>query len=346
MAYTTIDDPSAYFQTVLWTGNGSARSITLDGNSDMQPDWVWLKRRNSARNHALLDSVRGGTKQLISNSTAAEGTDAQLITSFDSDGFSLGTSNDCNSSGDTFVGWNWKAGGSASSNTDGSITSTVSASTDAGFSIVSWTGNGSAATIGHGLGSAPKVVIIKSRDNAHAWFVGHESLGWTKYMTLENANAINDDVIWNDTAPTSSVFSVGGYSSTNGSGVKFIGYCFADTGNKFFKAGSYTGNGNADGPFVYTGFKPAFVLWKPATQSNTDWVILDNKRDTFNVADDYLLANSSNAEGNLDLMDFLSNGFKLRQVSGNNESGQTIIYMAFAESPFVTGASAIPTTAR
>jgi len=350
MAYTTIDDPSAYFQTVLWTGNGSARSITLDGNSDMQPDWVWLKRRNSARNHALLDSVRGGTKQLISNSTAAEGTDAQLITSFDSDGFSLGTSNDCNSSGDTFVGWNWLAGGTASSNTDGSITSTVSASTDAGFSIVSWTGNGSAATIGHGLGSAPKVVIIKSRDNAHAWFVGHESLGWTKYMTLENANAINDDVIWNDTAPTSSVFSVGGYSSTNGSGVKFIGYCFAEK-KGYSKFGSYTGNNNADGPFVFTGFLPAFIMMKSTSTGGDNaysWSMFDNKRSSYNIERAMLKANLSDAEytsgSNADV-DILSNGFKMRASPNETNGANTYIYMAFAESPFVTS-TGIPTTAR
>ena len=349
MAYTTIDDPSAYFQTALWTGNGSARSITLDGNSDMQPDWVWIKRRNSARNHAVLDSVRGGSKQLKSNSSDAEGTDAQLITSFDSDGFSLGTSSDCNSSSDTFVGWCWKASGSTASNTDGSITSTVSASTTAGFSIVSYTGTGANATVGHGLGAAPQVFIIKNRSASGEWPMYHEdltnaeqvSLFWADTGAVSGTSALR----YNNTAPTSSVFSLGSSSLYNGSGNNMIAYCFAEK-QGYSKMGSYIGNGNADGTFIYTGFKPAFLLIKNKTSSSTNWHIYDNKRLGYNVDNDMQRANLNNADQTDDDLDILSNGFKLRRVtSALSTNGDTYIYMAFAENPFVTS-TGIPTTAR
>ena len=354
MAYTTIDDPSAYFQTVLWTGNGSARSITLDGNSDMQPDWVWLKRRNSARNHALLDSVRGGTKQLISNSTAAEGTDAQLITSFDSDGFSLGTSNDCNSSGDTFVGWNWLAGGTASSNTDGSITSSVSANTTAGFSIVSWTGNGSnGATIGHGLGVTPAIVITKRRSAVGDWLVGGSLIdtvrGGANSLLLLNTTAAMDSNSEVYQTFSSTTFQVGTNEYANTSGSTMISYCFAEK-KGFSKFGSYTGNGNADGTFVYTGFKPAFFICKRYNDSGYDWLMYDNKRQvSFNVVDDFLKPNLSDAEttGNANQsLEFLCNGVKHRgNGASSNGSGASYIYMCFAENPFVTSGG-IPTTAR
>jgi hypothetical protein len=350
MAYTTIDDPSAYFQTALWTGNGSARSITLDGNSDMQPDWVWIKRRNSARNHAVLDSVRGGSKQLKSNSSDAEGTDAQLITSFDSDGFSLGTSSDCNSSSDTFVGWCWKASGSTASNTDGSITSTVSASTTAGFSIVSYTGTGANATVGHGLGAAPQVFIIKNRSASGEWPMYHEdltnaeqvSLFWADTGAVSGTSALR----YNNTAPTSSVFSLGSSSLYNGSGNNMIAYCFAEK-QGYSKMGSYIGNGNADGTFIFTGFKPAFLLIKNKTSSSTNWHIYDNKRLGYNVDNDMQRANLNNADQTDDDLDILSNGFKLRRVtSALSTNGDTYIYMAFAENPFVTSGVKLPTTAR
>jgi len=344
MAYTTIDNPELYFQTKLYAGTGgNSHAITFDGSENMQPDWVWIKARNS-NSHRLTDSVRGVTKILYSDLNYAEVTDADTIQSFDTDGFTIDDDADTNGSGINFASWNWKAGGSASSNSNGSITSSVSASTDAGFSIVSWTGNGSTATIGHGLGSAPKVVIIKSRDNAHAWFLGHESLGWTKYMTLENDNAINDDVIWNDTDPTSNVFSVGSYSSTNGSGVKFIGYCFAEK-KGYSKFGSFVGNGSNDGVFCFLGFKPAMVIYKK-TSGTENWFIHDNKRQGFNPDNELLFPDLSNAEGTVNRIDLLSNGFKARTSDGGiNGSGATYIYMAFAESPFVTS-TGIPTTAR
>jgi hypothetical protein len=346
MSYTNgLDKPTDYFNTVLYTGNGSTQSITGVG---FQPDWVWIKRRNSARNHALLDSIRGGSEQLKSNSNAAEGTDAQMITSFDSDGFSLGTSNDCNSSGDTKVAWNWLASNTTASNTDGSITSTVSANTTAGFSIVSWTGTGANATIGHGLGAVPKMIIVKNRTDAINWQVYHQAIGngYSIFLDLTNGKD-GGSFYWNNTTPTSSVFSVGTYNGTNGSSDNMIAYCFAEK-KGYSKFGKYTGNGNADGTFIYTGFKPAWVMIKDSSNAGDPWVIIDNKRDTFNEADALLQANSDSAEiTSTTKYDFCANGFKLRGTgTADNNSGATHIYMAFAENPFVTGASGIPTTAR
>jgi len=354
MAYTTIDDPTAYFQTALWTGNGSARSITLDGNSDMQPDWVWIKRRNSARNHALLDSVRGGSKQLISNSTAAEGTDAQLITSFDSDGFSLGTSNDCNSSSDTFLGWSWKAGTSftndASSTGIGTIDSTGSVNQTAGFSIVSYTGNATDnASVKHGLNTAPKMVIIKDLSDTSTWGVWHQTLTNGGYkLTLNSTDAQADDSAFiggsNRAIPTSSVFFLGSGGGGNGANAN-IAYCFAEK-KGYSKFGSYTGNGSTDGTFVYTGFKPTWVMTK-RTDSTSQWTMFDNKRGPINPSTGELKANESAAETSSDFRwDTISNGFKLRSSGAAvNGSGSSYIYMAFAESPFVTS-TGIPTTAR
>jgi hypothetical protein len=343
MAYTTIDDPTIYFNTVLYTGNASSRTISGIG---FQPDWTWSKNRGNDDNHYVFDSVRGATKHIIPDNNTAEGT-ISGITSWNSDGYVLGNNAGINANGVTAVSWNWKAGGSASSNSNGSITSSVSASTDAGFSIVSWTGNGSTATIGHGLGSAPKVVIIKSRDGSASWFLGHQSLGWTKYMTLENSNAINDDVIWNDTDPTSNVFSVGSYSSTNGSGVKFIGYCFAEKKGYSKIGGSYVGNGNNDGAFIYTGFRPAWIMLKN-TSNAQNWYIYDNKRTPTNFANYHFYADLHNAEagGSTLGIDILSNGWKIKTSNdGWNGSGENYIYMAFAESPFVNS-NGIPNNAR
>ena len=355
MAYTTIDDPSAYFQTALWTGNGSARSITLDGNSDMQPDWVWIKRRNSARNHALLDSVRGGSKQLVSNSNAAEGTDAQLITSFDSDGFSLGTSNDCNSSGDTFVGWSWKASGSTASNTDGSITSTVSANTTAGFSIVSYTGTNSTATVGHGLGVTPSMIIVKNRSATQNWIVYHQAIGNTGAIYLNATNATNTSSGWfNNTSPTSSVFTVGTFDAINGSSHNLIGYCFAEK-KGYSKFGSFVANGQTgtNGSFIYLGFKARWFMWKNTSTGDSTfdhWNLIDTKRQTYNgnTADGYVQADSSTAETSFsgNGLTVLSNGVQISQGGRyHSNSGDTYIFMAFAESPFVTS-TGIPTTAR
>ena len=327
MAYTTIDDPEAYFQTVLWTGNGSARSITLDGDTDMQPDFVWIKRRNSARNSALLDAVRGGTEQLISNSTAAEATDAQLITAFDSDGFSLGTSNDCNSDTDTFVAWCWKE------------------SATAGFDIVLYTGDGSNRTISHSLSAVPKFFMIKNRSSTHAWRGYHASLGADKNISWEMTAAEQTGTnYWQDTAPTDSVFSLGDQNETNQSTYTFVNYLWSEK-QGFSKFGFYTGNGNVDGTFIYTGFRPAFLMVK-ASSATSAWYIYDNKRAGYNVENYQLYPDRNNAEDTTDQIDLLSNGFKWRAITGDpNSSGRTYIYMAFAEAPFVNS-NGVPCNAR
>ena len=353
MAYTTINDPSAHFQTLLYTGDGtSSQAQTNTGNSDLQPDWVWIKKRagGTARAHQLYDSSRGVTKLLHSNTNGAESTQSAGLTAFGSDGFTVGDDDGIGANTATYVAWQWKAnGGTTSSNSDGSITSTVQANTTAGFSVVTWSGNGNTATIGHGLGTTPQVVILKSRDNAHDWFVGHQkkhSTPWQKYLTLHSTGTLADDTIWNDTAPTSTVFSVGSYDSTNGNGVNFVAYVFAEK-QGYSQFDSYTGNGNADGPFVYTGFKPAWLLGKRTDGSGNSWFMFDNKRDTENVMDAYLYANENSAETTgTGRVDFLSNGFKWRNTAAAwNGSGNTYIYMAFAEHPFVSS-KGVPVTAR
>jgi len=361
MAYTNIDDPSAHFQTALYTGNGSTQSITNDGNSDMQPDWVWIKSRSNASWHSLQDSSRGATKTLFSNTTNAEVTYTNAQTSFDSDGFSLAADSSggsVNVNSRTYVGWQWKAnGGTTASNSNGSITSTVQANTDAGFSIITYTGNGtqSGQTVGHGLGAVPKVIISKDRNassNVPHWRVYHESIGNTKYLTLQGTDAASTFNDWDNTTPTSSVYSVGGaggYTPTNNNNTPYVAYVFAEK-QGYSKFGKYVGNGNANGPFIYTGFKPAFVMTK-RTDTTSGWFIQDIKRGIRNSNSGTALeANTNLAESGIGAtnydIDFLSNGFKLRQSNAYlNASGGTYIYMAFAENPFTTS-TGIPTTAR
>jgi len=350
MSYTNgLDKPTDYFNTLLWTGdNTSPRSLT---GLDFQPDWVWIKRRSSAKDHGLFDSVRGGTKKLESNTTDAEiNGDNGQISSFNSDGFSVITGTADNSgvniSGSTFVAWNWLAANGTASNTDGSITSTVSANTTSGFSIVSYTGTGSAATIGHGLGVAPSMIITKYRDDINNWGVYHKNISAGKYLELNtNIAEASNTAVWNNTDPTSSVFSVGTNNRANSAGA-MIAYCFAEK-KGFSKFGSYTGNGNDDGVFIYTGFTPAFVIRKRTDSTNT-WVMFDNKRPEYNVRDKRLGADISDGEasGNTNRLDLLSNGFKNRgTATGSNGSGASYIYMAFAENPFVTS-TGIPACAR
>ena len=352
MAYTTIDKPTDYFNTKLYTGNGSTNAITGVG---FQPDWVWVKDRDTAGyNHIANDNVRGVTKYLRPNLTNAEATITDAITSFDSDGFTLGSdasNGESNRNTINYVSWNWLAGGTASSNTDGTITSTVSANTTAGFSIVTYTGNSTAgATVGHGLGVVPSVVLVKSRDGAYGWGMYHHkntSAPETDYLSINNTDATVDDVnFWNDTAPTSSVFSLGGTDAINKTSNGHVAYCFAEK-KGYSKFGSYTGNGNADGTFIYTGFKPAWILLKQSSTSGAGWRIHDNKRGiSGNPEDETLYASGSNAESTGRDVDFLSNGFKLRTDSGDgNSSGSTYIYMVFAENPFVSS-TGIPCTAR
>jgi hypothetical protein len=348
MPYTTIDKGSSYFNTVLYTGNGSVRSITGVG---FQPDWVWLKNRNSTEWHSLFDAVRGSLLNIRTNSTNAEVSATGTLTSFNSDGFSLGTdpsSYGVNTNTNTYVSWNWKANGSGSSNTAGSITSTVSANTTSGFSIVTYTGTGANATVGHGLGVAPKFIIIKNRSvGGTDWRVGHQSLTWNNEIFLNLTNATNaSSGAWNNTAPTSSVFSLGSGSYGNGSGNSIIAYCFADV-KGYSKFGSYTGNGSTDGTFVYTGFKPRWIMVKSRGDTG-GWTIMDTSRIGYNASNYTLYAEATTAEQGYLPIDILSNGFKLRIVStGTSFNSNTInyIYMAFAENPFVSS-KGIPTTAR
>ena len=352
MAYTTIKKPSDYFNTKLYTGDGTSnRSIT---GVNFQPDFTWIKLRDGAHEHTLIDSVRGLNKSLQSNNTNAEGTDLQYgwLSSFNADGFTTqkGSSNEqwnVNENNRTYASWNWLGANGTASNNDGSISSTVSANTTSGFSIVKFTGTGSALTAGHGLGVKPSMIIAKSTTIANNWIVQHGSLGATNTIFLDNTNPSQTGTsFWNDTEPTSSVFSLGTWHGINTSGSGIIAYCFAEK-QGFSKFGSYTGNGSTDGTFVYTGFKPAFVMLK-ASNSEKDWWILDSKRDSFNQAEDLLKANSSDAEVSYSnfKVDFLSNGWKFRGVTaGANGSGINYIYMAFAEQPLV-GSNNVPCTAR
>jgi len=465
MAYSSITNPGDYFNTVLYTGNGGTQSITGVG---FQPDYVWLKERASdAVDHKNVDSVRGATKKLESNTNEVEGTATTTVTSFDSDGFSLGSSGATNENSDTYVSWNWLAGGTApavtyvvkvvsdsgnkyrfddfgtsavtlelqeggtytfdqsdssnathplrfytaadktggeyttgvtttgtpgssgaqtvitvaasaptlyyqcsshsgmggqantnstfgSSNFAGSYQSLVSVNTTAGFSIVTYSGTGSNATVGHGLGAIPEVMLVKERTgSANDWAVYHHkntSAPETDYLILNENNATADgNTTWNDTAPTSTVFSIGTGSTTNRSGSTYVAYCFVGK-QGYSKFGGYTGNGNADGAFVYTGFKPAWVMVK-VTNDGDNWHIIDNKRDPFNTMDSHLFANQNYVEVTdaSYYFDMLSNGFKPRSTNNAfNASGKPYVYMAFAENPFVANDSGtvVPSTAR
>jgi hypothetical protein len=323
----TIIDGSEHFNTVLWTGNGSHIDVGFD------PDLLWYKARNTTSYGGIVDSIRGDDVYLQSYSTNADVTSTGLLVT-DSTGFTPGSIFSSNN----YVAWNWKAGGTAVSNTDGSITSQVSANVDAGFSIVSYTGTGANATVGHGLSSAPEMIITKARTNGSSyWLTYHSGLASpsTSYMSLNTTNAVDTGgaSVWNSTSPTSSVFSVGTSTWINPSGGTMIAYCFADV-EGFSKAGSYTGNGSTNGAFVYTGFRPAWVMVKGSSAAES-WTIWDNKRNAYNTASNFLYANTSNSELSPAEVDFVSNGFKLRNASSQgNVSGRTYIYLAFAEHPF------------
>jgi hypothetical protein len=358
MAYTDIDKPSDYFETKLYTGNAGTLNVT---GLDFQPDWVWLKNRQNDYFHALYDSVRGtgNTKSIVSNNTDAEGASSiyHNLTAFNSDGFSLGTTsniNTINTNAENHVSWNWKAGTSftndASATGIGSIDSTGSVNTDAGFSIISYTGTGSNGTVAHGLGVTPKMIICKGRSfstSAH-WLTYHEAMGNTSAMKLNLTSAKETTVYyWNNTSPTSSTFSLGASTEANSSSATFIAYCFAEK-QGYSKFGSYTGNGSTDGTFVYTGMKPAFLLYKNSTAGATNWQIHDSKRSPYNLSVNRLNPNDSSVElgTTADSFDFLSNGFKARATASNsNTSGATFIYMAFASNPFTTS-TGVPATAR
>jgi len=348
MAYTNIDDPSAYFQTALYTGNGSTQSITNDGNSDLQPDWVWIKQRSGTRGHSVYDSSRGVQKRLATDSTAVEATSTVQLSAFNADGFEIGSGNACNENAQTYAAWQWKCnGGTTVSNTDGSTTTTVQVNQDAGFSIVTYTGTGAGGTMGHGLGVTPDIVLCKNLGPiARAWsFNGNIGplIYGTNRLTLNQATALTADTD-EVTAANSTTFTGGGSNGVNVNGYDFVAYCFASK-QGFSKFGSYISNGNADGPFVYTGFKPAFVIIK--SSSAKPWV-MKTAAISENPIDEILYPNLTNAEGSDGLIDFVSNGFKVREgpdANINNSLSSEYIYMAFAENPFTTS-TGIPTTAR
>ena len=344
MAYTDIDNPELYFQAKAWTGTGNEIAITFDGSENMQPDWVWLKRRDASSIHVAHDSVRGATKRLIPNASNEETTQAQYVKSFDSNGITFGTDTDVNNSGSAAILWGWKAGTSfsndASSTSIGSIDSAGSVTTDAGFSIVTFTGN--SGGIAHGLGQKPDMVIIKPRNVSGSWIVTHKGLGaemqdYYQFLDTTAAKATSND-IWGG-EPTSTTFSV---SSSLIDSANYVAYCFAEK-KGYSKFGSYTGNNNANGTFVYTGFKPAYVMTK-VTDTTDGWMIFDNKRNPHNVMDKYMTANGTGGDSTRDSIDFVSNGFKLRVANTDCNNG-TYIYMAFAEQPFVTS-TGVPATAR
>ena len=344
MAYTTINKSSEYFDTKIYTGNGSSQTLDMDNLG-----LLWMKNRTEASNHNLFDVVRGGyytsdpgPNLRPNGNTAGHGSDitsAYGIT-FGSSSSTIGSDGggyNYNQNGKSYVGWQWRANGTGSTNTDGSITSTVSANTTAGFSIVKYTGTGSNATVGHGLGSVPKVMFVKRISTSSDWTCYFEALGNTKRAIL-NSSAVPDtaSTFWNSTTPTSSVFSVGTSGGTNASSETYIAYCFAEK-QGFSKFGSFVGNGNDDGTFVYTGFKPSFILLKN-TDIAASWLINDNKRPGYNANSQTLVPNNSEVENTgTDRTDFLSNGFKLRVGASTawNGSGNNIIYMAFAEEPLV-----------
>ena len=349
MAYTTIDDPKSFFNTVLWTGNGSGATISGVG---FQPDWVWEKSRSDTYNHNLIDSVRGANKVLESNNSEAEATKDNTLMSFNSDGFVYGTNAGWSNNGSTFVAWNWKAGTSftndASATGIGTIDSTGSVNDTAGFSIISYNGTGANGSIKHGLSTAPRAMIFKNRDEgAEGWFVYHESVGNTKRAGLLDETSVpsTSSTFFQDTSPTSSIITLGSNHGCNGPDA-MICYAFAEK-KGYSKFGSYTGNDNTDGTFVYTGFKPAWVMVK-RTDATNYWFILDNKRTQSsggNPIDQELYANAADAENNQLRFDFCANGFKNRAASaGTNGSGASYIYMAFAENPFVSS-TGVPATA-
>ena len=332
MSYTNgLDNPELYFQCKIYTGNNGSQSITFDGSENMQADLVWIKKRNGAADSSLMDSVRGVRKSLTTNNAEAEYTETAALASFDSNGLTFdGSGFDHVNTNNTFVAWNWKE-------------SAVS-----GMDIVSFTGNDTARTISHSLSAVPNMMILKDRDAGNDWFIyhsGNTSSPETDYLKLNSTAATADlNTLWNDTAPTSSVFTIGTNGNINTTGNDYIAYLFSEK-QGFSKFGSFVGNSNTNGTFIYTGFKPSLVIAKVASDTN-DWFMFDNKRSSFNAVDDSLFPNKADAESTSHVIDFLSNGFKIRDSDGTvNSTGNTYIYMAFAEAPFVNS-KGVPCNAR
>ena len=331
MSYTNgLDNPELYFQCKLYTGNGSTQTITYDNtDADLDADMIWLKSRSDAYSHQLFDTVRGATELLNPEANDAEQT-LSGITAFGTDSFNIGSDAGTNGSSKTYVAWCWKE------------------TATAGFDIVTYTGNGSARTISHSLSAVPHWILQKERNEASNWKVYHHkntSAPETDYLTF-NTTAATDDYAdyWNDTAPTSSVYSIGSAADINGSSDTYVTYLWSEK-QGCSKFGSFVANSNTDGPFIYTGFRPALGIGKCASDTN-DWFMFDNKRSTFNPVDDSLYPNTNAAENTNHIIDFLSNGFKIRDSDGTvNSTGNTYVYMAFAEAPFVNS-KGVPCNAR
>ena len=345
MAYSTIDDPTLYFNTVLYTGTGSEQTVS---GVNFSPGLTWLKSRSNGQPNVLSDSVRGGNKQLYTADTQAETTYGQYLKSFNSDGFVLGTDSGINQSSQTFVSWNWKAGGSASNNTDGNKTISLSVNTTAGFSVGTYAGTGQDSTIGHGLGAVPDWLMIKNRSSgSRKWQLWHNGLtGTNKYLAIDRSDAeLTDTASWDNTAHSNTVWNTYGSGEANQNGENFV--CYAWTSIQgFSKFGSYTGNANADGPFIYTGFKPAWIMTKQINGASS-WIVHDNKRDPINTVTEFFTVEENDAAGTLaESYDLCSNGFKVRTNNGDrNSNGDTFAYWAFAESPLVNS-EGIPNNAR
>ena len=346
--YTPIDDPTIYMNPVLYTGNYDTNAITGVG---FQPDLVWAKERDGTSSHAVFDAVRGVQKKIMTNSDDVESTETTYLSAFGADGFTLGANNGINESGKLNVAWNWKMGTTTGIAGSPSITpASYSFNATAGQSIIKYVGNGTAdATIPHGLSTAPKMVIIKNLTTQEGWVVGHEGMGWTKIMKLNTTAAeVTSSAYFGDVAPSATLVTLGDDGGVNTNTDNYIAYCFSEISG-YSKFSSYTGNGSADGPFIYTGFRPAFLIYKPVDQVD-NWELQDNKRDPFNPMDTLLYPNATNAESDpastTDRLDFLSNGFKMRTASSDyNGSGYDYIYIAFAEAPFVNS-NGVPCNAK
>jgi len=342
MAYTTIDNPFKYFNTKLYTGTGSSNALTGVG---FQPDWTWIKNRPQTDDHKIFDAVRGVTKVLKSNTTGAESTDSNTLTAFGTDGFTVGSDGGVNGSSENLVAWNWLGANGTASNSDGSITSTVSANTTAGFSICAW--NGNSGTVGHGLGVKPALIIIKSRQTANNWVVLHKDLtgGMDTNGIVLNSQDAETSGGSGMAEPTSSVFTITGGLAANDNN---IGYVFAEK-KGYSKFGKYIGNGSTSGTFIYTGFKPAFIIMKSSSHA-VNWKVHDNKRDSINNGSGASLSpneNSAEDDNTAYDIDLLSNGFKQKNNNANmNKNTYTYIYWAFAEAPFVTAGTKAAGTAR
>jgi hypothetical protein len=354
MAYAAITRPTDNFRTKLYAGNGSARSITFDESANMQPDLLWVKGRDTTASWLCNDVVRGATKRFKLDMNSAESTETGMITSFNTNGFSLGTTSTSNNNGSNYVSYGWKAGGSSTTTpSGGTITTTASVNTTAGLSIFTYTGNGNAAHLAHGLGVAPDVVIIKGRTNSDNWFMKHPSLASNEYIYLNDTGTKTSGAnVWSNTNPDATKIYVGTDAGVNANGTDYVGYAFAEK-KGYSKFGSYTGNGNADGTFVYTGFKPAWILIKHSgggTAGGEHWNLQDVKRSTENPSIIMISPNSTNGDNSTtnNSIDIVSNGFKVRTNDGRlNNSGATYIYMAFAKEPLVANVGqSIPTTAR